>query len=732
MKSRALFLSTITVLSLMVAGIATPAIGQSAPSQEMATAPHDAVADSTQRAADDGGSENGDSDGPQAREIRPDELGNVTLDRDSVPQEIVGPNVRTMKDEPQVGTTKYFPSLNYKTGQYYLKTYTLRGYSENGAVWVANNLSFPKDDPRSNPNITDAQVEYLIQEFETNIHPTGTELFGSPDPQYGTNASLSGPPGANGTVPDGYYQSPDNKSRTVILVDNVRDNNYYNESYPVYTAGFYSSSIDSFTDRNVLTMDSHDWANRLGPNNSSWRPENASGQPFGIDSTLVHEYQHLIQSDHDPDEKSWINEGLSVYSERAAGYGMSEGHVQAFEENPENSLVEWGDQGDINILADYGAAGLFQLYLSQQYGDSFIKNLARDPDNGINGVTNTLNEASADRDFYSLYQDFSTALVVDGIEDPIRPPPDRHQFENFTVDVNTTSTDNTTAAWGSSYNTLRGDGPMMEFTANGTDFKSTAWQSVSAPGDSNDSVLWSNTGNLKDNNAVMEVDLTETDSPELTFETYYDIEQGWDYGFVQISTDGGETWQSLSNANTTSQLASPDSAYPPIAENRPGFTGDTGGKWVTESFDLSEYKGQEVLISFRSMSDWASQGNSSEIPGTGWYLRNINVSETNVSHDGSSVEPFESLSEVREQYVNYQFTFIAVSDNGLYRVVQLDAKQFENGTPQELRKFIRSPVYDRIIFTSTWAARPGETGSVPYGFDPVYLDEFLEDLGSTA
>ena len=322
-----------------------------------------------------------------------------------------------------------------------------------------------------------------------------------------------------------------------------------------------------------------------------------------------------------------------------------------------------------------------------------------------------------------------TATVIDSLEDPLQPRPERWRFENIDLDVNTSGTTERVGPWGSSHNTIdtSGKGPIVEFTANGIDFQPTQWKTVSAPAGSDDTVLWGNEGDLKDNNAIMTVDLRNTESPTLTFETYYDIERGWDYGFVQISTDGGETWQTLSNANTSDYLAAPQSAYPPIAENLPGFTGDTGGEWVTESFDLSEYSGQKVLISFRYMTDYAANGNSSTIPGTDWYLRDIRVPEAGLSYDGNTTKPFQSLDEVRNKYVNYQFTFIGITENGLYQVKQLDRETFEDGDAEELQQFLRAPIYDRIIFTSTWAAPPGETGTVPYEFDPVFLDEFLED-----
>ena len=38
--------------------------------------------------------------------------------------------------------------------------------------------------------------------------------------------------------------------------------------------------------------------------------------------------------------------------------------------------------------------------------------------------------------------------------------------------------------------------------------------------------------------------------------------------------------------------------------NVPGYTGDTNGEWVEQSFDLSEYKDEgDVLVAFRYTAD---------------------------------------------------------------------------------------------------------------------------------
>ncbi|WP_185715479.1 immune inhibitor A domain-containing protein [Halocatena pleomorpha] len=680
------------------------------------------------------------------RGLSPKELQNVTFDPSSVPEAIGTSGAyhgTTERDSPTVGATKMFPSLNDTAGEYSFRNFTLRDYTENSSVWVAEDLSWPENDSREAPTVTDTQIEYLTTEYEATVYPANKRLFGAPDDRDGTDATLS----EENDVPDDYYRSPDGENRTIILVDNIRDKNYFNESYPVFTSGFYSPVIERRTDRNVLTIDTHDWDGRLGPMDAPWRLDtnestNASeADAHAVEGTVTHELQHLIHNDHDTDETTWINEGMSEYVEYASGYGFPQNHIAAFEERPNNSLIEWGDQGGINILADYGIAALFQTYLTQQYGESFTQKLARNPDNGIESIETTLNETGVNQDFYGVYQDFSTALIVESVAGSVRKNgSDRYRFQGIDVNVSMTHTTNgRVPAWGSSYTAFESpvNDSLLAFSANGTEFRPLPWETVPLPGAettgnasnrSNETVLWSGRGNRMDNNAIMAADLRETESATLSFETYYDIERGWDYGFVQVSTDGGDTWTTLSNENTSEQLAEPESAYPPITDHLPGFTGETDGKWTTESFDLSAYSGQEVLISFRYMTDYSTNGNSSSMPGTGWYLRNIKIPEAGLSYDGSDTDPFRDISKVHGERVKYQFTAVGVTENGTAEVKQLDARTFAGSASETWYDAFEGSGYDRIVTAASWAARPNETGTVPYEFTVTPLTEYVTDL----
>ncbi|UCD16701.1 MAG: immune inhibitor A [Candidatus Zixiibacteriota bacterium] len=76
----------------------------------------------------------------------------------------------------------------------------------------------------------------------------------------------------------------------------------------------------------------------------------------------------------------------------------------------------------------------------------------------------------------------------------------------------------------------------------------------------------------------------------LKFKTMYCINDGWDYAYVAISTDGVDFTNLEGNITTIDN---------PWAHNRGfGICGYTGGEWIDAYFDLSDYVGQEVYFRF--------------------------------------------------------------------------------------------------------------------------------------
>ncbi|MFC4618680.1 immune inhibitor A domain-containing protein [Camelliibacillus cellulosilyticus] len=127
---------------------------------------------------------------------------------------------------------------------------------------------------------------------------------------------------------------------------------------------------------------------------------------------------------------------------------------------------------------------------------------------------------------------------------------------------------------------------------------------------------WGGKGNEADHKLVSKsIDLTNTSTASLDFDTWYNMEKGWDFAMVQVSEDDGKTWQSLSTKQTT-DVIDPD-GYPDIKANLPGYTGSSGG-WIHQTIDLKDYVGKTIKVQFRQMTDWATNLD-------GFYVDNIKV-----------------------------------------------------------------------------------------------------------
>ncbi len=117
-------------------------------------------------------------------------------------------------------------------------------------------------------------------------------------------------------------------------------------------------------------------------------------------------------------------------------------------------------------------------------------------------------------------------------------------------------------------------------------------------------------------------------NPTLSFRSRYDVEQGWDGGYVEIATEasGFSNWTKLQNVNYPGIMASPlgDPACggPGFADGQQVFTGTSLlDNWSTFSASLSAYANQRVRLRFLFGSDGATVQN-------GWFLDDIQT--TNV------------------------------------------------------------------------------------------------------
>jgi hypothetical protein len=154
--------------------------------------------------------------------------------------------------------------------------------------------------------------------------------------------------------------------------------------------------------------------------------------------------------------------------------------------------------------------------------------------------------------------------------------------------------------------------------------------------------LYSGADDNRDEAIVKSVAVPSGAGATLTFNALWNEELGWDFGFAQISTDSGATYQSLTCTDTTTQT-NPD-ALPTAKENVPGFTGYSGA-WKPQTCSLSAYAGTTVLLAFRAFNDPATLGESPDIA-PGFWVDDVVVGTTTIS-DGSSLAGWQSFSQVR-------------------------------------------------------------------------------------
>ncbi len=107
--------------------------------------------------------------------------------------------------------------------------------------------------------------------------------------------------------------------------------------------------------------------------------------------------------------------------------------------------------------------------------------------------------------------------------------------------------------------------------------------------------FYSGQGNNLNNKATGNNSIKVLPSDSLKIWCWYNTETNWDYAYVEISTDGGNTFFSIPGNITTN--------YNPYGNNLGnGITGSSGG-WVQGKFSLTAYVGQEIYLRLRYVTD---------------------------------------------------------------------------------------------------------------------------------
>jgi bacillopeptidase F (M6 metalloprotease family) len=170
----------------------------------------------------------------------------------------------------------------------------------------------------------------------------------------------------------------------------------------------------------------------------------------------------------------------------------------------------------------------------------------------------------------------------------------------------------------------------------------------------------------------------------LTFDAAWDLETTFDFGYAQITDDGGETYTSLQCTDTVDDTdAELGNVGPGYGHGFNGFNDNP--TFQPQTCDLTAWAGQTVGLAFRYFSD-------SNTHGDGFWVDDVMIDDTLIS-DGSTLEGWQSATEFNPVEVEgYTVRLIAYGNGNKAWIGQLSLDEDMNGvlTGGALRKAIGS------------------------------------------
>jgi len=447
-----------------------------------------------------------------------------------------------------VGDKDVFWVTNVDTTTNYTVTATLSYVTPHLYLWVEEGSSFDQE-----------ALKRSAERFESHIYPTDRQFFGSewtPGVDNDPHIHVLQTSGLGSSV-NGYYLDTDEYSRLANPYSNEREMFYVN-------------------------------ADRLQPGTDSY------------ESVLAHEFQHMIHWAVDRDEDTWVNEGFSELASYLNGYAVR-GIDHAFSRTPDTQLTSWPSSPG-QTSANYGASFLFAAYFLERFGDQAVRRVVSQQANGTAGFEAILAEQGLT--FEDVFADWLIANYLDDTE----LADGRYGYRDLTVGpayLDQIHTDypvrrsTTVHQYGADYIELRGEGDLAIAFAGSTEVKLV-------PNDphSGEHLWWSNRGDNSDMTLTRAFDLTGLSQATLRAWLWYDIEEDWDYAYIEVSTDGGQTWDILTGQHTTDSNPNGNSfgqAYTRQSQN----DADEGPDWVEEEINLTPYVGREILLRFEYVTDGA-------------------------------------------------------------------------------------------------------------------------------
>ncbi|KAA3623929.1 MAG: DUF11 domain-containing protein [Bacteroidetes bacterium] len=133
--------------------------------------------------------------------------------------------------------------------------------------------------------------------------------------------------------------------------------------------------------------------------------------------------------------------------------------------------------------------------------------------------------------------------------------------------------------------------------------------------------------------------LVHGDQPVLRFSHKYDTEPGKDGGFVDISVDGGDSWEDVTDLFFRKEYRGDIDFLTFSNAGQGAFWGNSDG-YVDSYVDLSPFAGEYILVRFRFGSDAEEEGDVEE--GIGWYVDDVEIMDMFNFHTEACVTSEES------------------------------------------------------------------------------------------
>lgn len=342
------------------------------------------------------------------------------------------------------------------------------------------------------------------------------------------------------------------------------------------------------------------------------------GTPFhdGVySSVLLRQFMITLATINNPDQSPWLRDALVNYmllevQER----DLQTGDIQPFLAEPNTPLTRIAGTGSGG--QEYGAGQLFVRYLRQRFGQGLFIQMFSEPGQGVDALSNALARNSltdlvtgAPLTADDVFADFAIANVLNTAIGDGRYVHElgaaqgqfaaatllRDQF-NFQLD------DLGVTQLGTAYLGLTTSQPVdFNLTFSGA----TSASLLPIPGEANNHFYWSGASINEQRTMTRAFDLTGVSNAVLTFDAWHVLNDGWNYAYVQVSTDGGATWDILP-ASSTNRNNPYGLAY------GPGFTGisnpegtrpfpylgvglDVDGITITEVADDGPVKDTEIV-----------------------------------------------------------------------------------------------------------------------------------------